>query len=113
MSQEIKQSYNSPQSNLIVQLLKWKKQLTIIAVFTIVVSSIVSFFIKDKYESSVILFPTTTSSISKALIAENFGGKDDILEFGDIEQAEQLIQILNSDEIKDRIIEKYDKQNKK
>ena len=78
---------------------------------TIFVSSIVSFFIKDKYQSSVILYPTTTSSISKALITENFGGKDDILEFGDIEQAEQLIQILNSDEIKDRIIQKYDLMN--
>ena len=111
MSQDTKQSYNSERSNLIVQLFKWKKQLTVIAVITILVSSAVSFFIKDKYESSVILFPTTTSSISKALIAENYGGKDDILEFGDIEQAEQLIQILNSDEIKDRIIEKYDLMN--
>lgn len=95
--------------SIIVQ--KWKKYLLFIALFTILSSSIVSFFIKDKYESSVILYPTTTSSISKALIAENFGGKDDILEFGEIEQAEQLIQILNSDEIKNRIIEKYNLSN--
>ncbi len=70
-------------------------------------SLIVSFLIKDKYKSTVILFPTTTSSISKALISENNNGKDDLLKFGELEEAEQLLQILNSDEIKDRIIEKY------
>lgn len=108
MSTEDENSYQFNKQSFFPQVMLWKKQLLIIALFTIICSSIVSFFIKDKYQSSVILYPTTTSSISKALITENFGGKDDILEFGDVEQAEQLIQILNSDEIKNRIIEKYD-----
>jgi uncharacterized protein involved in exopolysaccharide biosynthesis len=111
MSTEDENSYQFNKQGFFPQVMLWKKQLLIIALLTIFVSSIVSFFIKDKYQSSVILYPTTTSSISKALITENFGGKDDILEFGDIEQAEQLIQILNSDEIKDRIIQKYDLMN--
>ena len=111
MSTEDENSYQFNKQSFFPQVMLWKKQLLIIALLTIFVSSIVSFFIKDKYQSSVILYPTTTSSISKALITEKFGGKDDILEFGDIEQAEQLIQILNSDEIKDRIIQKYDLMN--
>ncbi|MCB9335198.1 MAG: hypothetical protein H6586_03560 [Flavobacteriales bacterium] len=94
-------------TQLIKIILKSKKALIIICLISILISSVFSLLIKDKYESSVILYPTTTSSISKALIAENYGGKDDVLAFGEIEEAEQLIQILNSDEIRDRIIEKF------
>ncbi|TXB65386.1 hypothetical protein FRY74_08155 [Vicingus serpentipes] len=111
MSTEDRNLYQFNKQSFYSQIMLWKKQLLFVALFSIICSSIFSFFIKDKYQSSVILYPTTTSSISKALITENFGGKDDILEFGDIEQAEQLIQILNSDEIKDRIVEKYDLMN--
>ncbi|MCB9360289.1 MAG: hypothetical protein H6587_02035 [Flavobacteriales bacterium] len=108
MITEEENSYQINKQSFFSQIVLWRKQLLIIALFTIICSSIVSFFIKDKYQSSVILYPTTTSSISKALISENYSGKDDILEFGDVEQAEQLIQILNSDEIRNRIIQKYD-----
>jgi len=107
MQQEEGDIYYFNQIGLIQHLIKWKKPLLIIATVTAIVSIIVSLFIQDKYQSSVILYPTTTSSISKALISENYAGKEDILEFGDIEQAEQLIQILNSDEIRDGIINKY------
>lgn len=66
-----------------------------------------SFLITPKYRSTVILFPTSTNAISKALLADNFGPKQDILEFGEEEQAEQLLQILNSNEIRSRVITKY------
>lgn len=111
MSTEDENSYQFNKQGFFPQIARCKKQLLIVALFSLLCSSIISFFIKDKYQSSVILYPTTTSSISKALISESYGGKDDILEFGDVEQAEQLIQILNSDEIKNRIVEKYDLMN--
>jgi uncharacterized protein involved in exopolysaccharide biosynthesis len=41
-------------------------------------------------------------------MADNFGVKQDILEFGEEEQAEQILQILNSNEIRSRIITKFD-----
>ena len=63
-------------TQLIKIILKSKKALIIICLISILISSVFSLLIKDKYESSVILYPTTTSSISKALIAENYGGKD-------------------------------------
>lgn len=53
------------------------------------------------------MFPTSTASISKSLLAKNNTSKEDLLSFGEEEQAEQLIQILNSDEIRGRVIEKY------
>lgn len=73
-----------------------------------VLSAVFSLFIQNKYKSTVILFPTSTASISKALLAQNTSGKEDLLSFGEEEQAEQMIQILESDEIRRRVIEKYD-----
>ena len=98
-------SFNS--SNLLYIISKWRKPLIIIAVSAIVISSIIALTIEDKYKSTVILFPVTTNSISKALLTENSSKQEDILQFGQEEEAEQMLQILNSDEIRTRICEKY------
>jgi len=98
---------NLNQENLFDFFYKWRKPLLILSIAALVISSISSLFIKDKYKSSVILYPTTTSSISKALIAENYSAKDDILKFGEKEEAEQMLQILHSDDIRNNIIKKY------
>lgn len=53
------------------------------------------------------MFPTTSSTVSKNLLGDNYSGRTTMYEIGEEEQSEQLIQILNSEEIRDRIIEKY------
>ena len=53
------------------------------------------------------MFPVATNSVSKVLISQNSPIKADILGFGEEEQAEQLLQILNSNHIRDKIIAKY------
>lgn len=97
-------------SNLLLFIIRWKKPLVIIAVAAAVLSAIFSapMFITPKFESTVIMFPTSTASISKSLLAKNNAAKEDLLSFGEEEQAEQLLQILNSDEIRSRIVEQYD-----
>lgn len=65
------------------------------------------FFIKPLYKSTVVLYPTSSNSISKALISTTFQSNKDILEFGESEQTEQMLQVLNSNRIQDRVIEKY------
>ncbi len=65
------------------------------------------FFIPPKFESAVILYPSTTNSISKAILSSNPADKMDVLAFGEEEEAEQILQILQSDDITRRIIEKY------
>jgi uncharacterized protein involved in exopolysaccharide biosynthesis len=85
-----------------------RKPLIYIGLAAAVISAIVSLMITEKYKSSVILFPSTTSSISKALLSENVvSAKQNIMQFGEEEEAEQLLQILHSDEIRNKIIEKY------
>ena len=95
-------------SNLIALVLKWKKQLLIVALAALVISTVVAFLLKPQFKSTVILFPASSNSISKSLLSQNPQEKDDILKFGAEEEAEQLLQILNSDEIRDRICKKYD-----
>lgn len=102
-----KESRNINNGDLISLIANNRKLLLIVGITAAIVSLIITLFIKDKFKSTVILYPTTTNSISKAIISENISGKDDVLKFGEIEEAEQLLQILNSDEIKHRIIEKY------
>ena len=87
---------------------KYKKHLSIITLVAILASMIFSgpAFITPLYKSSVILYPTASNSISKAILSET-GTSKDILEFGEDEQTEQLLQILNSNKIRDRMIEKY------
>lgn len=107
---ESKQNVSNPFNSvsIIIFLWKWRKILLIIGLATVIVSSVISLLITPKFESKVVMFPTSTNSISKALIADNYGDKKDIMEFGEEEQAEQLLQVLNSSLIRDKIVEKFD-----
>ncbi|MBK9076397.1 MAG: hypothetical protein IPL77_15775 [Flavobacteriales bacterium] len=66
-----------------------------------------AFIIRPRFKSEVILFPAITNSVSKALLSEVSTGRDDILALGDEQDAEQLLQILHSDRVRDHITEKY------
>lgn len=95
--------------NFITYLYYWRMPMIIVGIVAIIASVLFSspYFITPKYKSIVVMFPTSTNAISKALLNENPGAKQDVLEFGEEEQAEQLLQILNSSEIRDRVIRKY------
>lgn len=96
-------------ANLFFFLYKWRLPLLIITGLGVLAAVIFSspFFIKPKYKSTVIMFPVATNSVSKVLLSQNSPIKEDILGVGEEEQAEQLIQLLNSNMIRDRIITKY------
>jgi uncharacterized protein involved in exopolysaccharide biosynthesis len=93
--------------NVIELILIWKKPLLYVGLTAILISTIAAFVITPKYKAVVVMFPTQNNSISKALLNENTSGKEDILKFGEEEEAEQMLQILNSDEIRGRICSKY------
>ncbi len=92
----------------------WKRRLPIIIVglATAVISAIVSFCITEKYESEVILFPTAAGSLSQDLLStSSVGMVKSVLRLGEDEELDQLMQVLQSDEIRRRIVEKYDLMN--
>jgi uncharacterized protein involved in exopolysaccharide biosynthesis len=99
-------------TNLLGFLYQNRKIILIVGLAAVVISSVVSLMMDEKFKSTVVLFPSTTSSISKSLMAENpLSSKHDIMQFGEEEDAEQMLQILNSDEIRNKIVEKYDLMN--
>jgi len=113
MINKVKGSEDFDSTNFIIFLHQWRKPLFIIVIAAFIASIIFSspFFITPKFKSTVIMFPTSSNSISKALLSEVTGEKQDILQFGEDEQAEQMLQILSSNKIRDRIIEKYNLQD--
>jgi capsular polysaccharide biosynthesis protein len=96
-------------SNLVIFLYKWRKPLFIIMLVALVGSWFFScpWFITPKFKSTVIMFPATSSSTSRSLLTEQATDEQDITAFGADDQAEQLLQILNSNKIRDRIISQF------
>ena len=99
--------------NIVGIVLKNKVSVLIILALAIICSIIFSSktFIKPLYKSTVILYPTTTYSVSKAIMNTNNLIYVDPLEIGEEAQTDQMLQILNSTVIRDKIIEKYDLAN--
>lgn len=107
MNQKTQANMNFSSVDLLIYM--WnKKWILIIVTFLAGISSIlISLQITDKYKSSVVLYPTTGASVSKALLSSNYTGRQSAYGFGEEEQAEQLIQIMKSELIQTRIVEKY------
>lgn len=94
-------------ASIMAFLNRYKKPIIIITLVAGILGAIFSapYFIPPKYKSNVIMFPTMTNSISKTLFSQL--NQPDLLAFGEEAEAEQLLQVLESEEIKERIIEKY------
>jgi capsular polysaccharide biosynthesis protein len=85
----------------------WKKKTPILIITGIaaVVSIVVSFLITPLYLSTAIVFPAASGNVS---FDAQRNVKAAAMDFGEEEQAEQLVQILQSSRIKDRLVKKYD-----
>jgi capsular polysaccharide biosynthesis protein len=90
----------------------WDKKWILIALSAIalIVSIIVSLNITPRYRSEVILFPAASISLSKNLVETSTISMDsrDVLSFGADAEAERMLQILHSTQIRDHIIRKFD-----
>ncbi len=84
-----------------------KKVLSIVACVTFIVSAIVSFMIPPQFKSTVVLFPAASASISKAYLSTNGGSKETVMQYGEEEDAERILQVLASDQIRNRLIQKF------
>ena len=100
-------NYDFSSTDLLIYIWDKKIPLLIISFIAAVASIIISLTIIPKFKSTVVLFPTTNTSISKTLLEDYYSGRKTLYEIGEEEQSEQLMQILDSEEIRDRIIEKY------
>ena len=92
------------QETLIRFLLGKKKQILIITFIISLGSIVVSLLITPLYLSTAIVFPAATSSVS---FSEQRNAKSAAMDFGEEEQTEQLVQILQSSRIRDKIISQF------
>ncbi|MEO6884232.1 MAG: Wzz/FepE/Etk N-terminal domain-containing protein [Bacteroidia bacterium] len=104
---ETKENKEMDNSHILLFLYKWRKPLLILTVVTIIASSIVTFFIKPRYTSTATLFPALTNNAGKVLLDGNTNPIEDVMAFGKEENAEQLVQILESDAVFNSIAERF------
>lgn len=94
-------------TDLLFYIWRHRKILIIISVLAFIISFFVSVLIPPEYKSSVVMFSVTGTPVSKSLISENYSGTNNLFEAGNEQNTENLLQVLNSDEIRDRIIQKH------
>lgn len=83
-----------------------KRKFILIATFIIaVITTVVTFFMTPLFLSTAIVFPSATSSVS---FSDQRNAKASAMDFGEEEQAEQLVQILSSSQIRDILVKRYD-----
>ncbi len=99
-----KNKFNNDSLDLLVFLYKKRLPIIIITVVGAVASIIVSLVITPMYKSTVILYPASSVSVSKALLGN---AKGNMMAFGDEEETEQLLQVLQSNEIFNHIVDKF------
>ena len=90
---------------LLIFLWNQRKSLIYFTSAAAIISIIVSFLITPLFLSTAIVFPAASSNVS---FSEQRNVKAAAMDFGEEEQAEQLVQILSSSRIRDRIVQKYD-----
>ncbi|MBO6050965.1 MAG: hypothetical protein J6P65_03165 [Bacteroidales bacterium] len=92
----------------------WQKRKTLFLVCLVVavVSLIASFLVTPKFKSTAIVYAPRTNSVAKILLnEESYNERLDMKAYADDEETEQMMEILNSREIKDILIDKFDLYN--
>lgn len=91
--------------NLLVTIWKKRKILLTVTGSAFVISTVIAFLMTPIYRSTAIVFPAATSTVS---FSEQRNAKASSMDFGEEEQAEQLIQILQSSRIRDIVVQRFD-----
>lgn len=92
-------------TNLFILLYSWRKPILVVSIAAAVVSAAVSLILKERFKSTVVLYAEQQHSFGAQLLEDV--QKEDLLTFGEEEDAERLLQIINSDQVRNKIIDKY------
>ena len=91
--------------DLIDFIWKYKKVFIIIGIVAAAVSSAVSLVMEERYLSTVTLYPTKASAVT---FSEVIMEDQSVSKFGEEEEAEQMLQILGSEPIRNSVIASFD-----
>ncbi|HZH87362.1 MAG TPA: Wzz/FepE/Etk N-terminal domain-containing protein [Brumimicrobium sp.] len=92
-------------NELLVFTYKNRKILLLTGLIAGVISVVISLLLPVLYESNAIVFPTATSTVSFNPLSN---AKASSMDFGEEENAEQLIQILQSSPLRNKVIKEFD-----
>ena len=81
-----------------------RKKLLLFTGAAAVLSGIIAFLMTPLFLSTAVVFPAATSSVS---FSEQRNAKAAAMDFGEEEQAEQLVQILQSSRIRDKVVSEF------
>jgi uncharacterized protein involved in exopolysaccharide biosynthesis len=90
--------------DLIDFIWKYKKVFVIIGIAAAIISSIVSLLMEERYQSTVTLYPTKASAVT---FSEVITEDQSVSKFGEEEEAEQMLQILGSEPIRNNVISTF------
>lgn len=97
-------SLETSRQNLLVFI--WKKRLTISIITGVatIAAIVISLLMTPMFKSTAIVFPAATSTVS---FSEQRNAKASSMDFGEEEHADQLVQILQSSRIRNRIVQQF------
>ena len=90
--------------NLLLFIWKKRKPILLVTGIASVLALVVAMLMKPLFLSTAIVFPAATSSVS---FSEQRNAKASSMDFGEEEQAEQLVQILQSSRIREKVITQF------
>ncbi len=97
--------FEKQRQNLLLFVWKKRRIIGIVTGVAGVVALVVSFLLTPLYLSTAIVYPTATSTVS---FSEQRNAKASSMDFGEEEQSEQMVQILQSSRIRDKIVKQFD-----
>lgn len=106
--EKVSNELDNERLNLLSFIWLKRKIILIMCLLAFVSSLTISFFIKPLYRSTAVVFPTASNSVT---FSDQRNSKSSAVDFGEEEHAEQLIQILKSAKIKDKIVAEFDLYN--
>lgn len=101
-------TFEESRQNLLLFIWRKRKIILIVTLLGAVTSVVASFLMTPLFKSTAVVFPAATSTVS---FSEQRNAKASSMDFGEEEQAEQLVQILQSSRIRNRIVERFDLMN--
>lgn len=84
---------------------RWRKALLLVLAIAFVVSLVASLLVTPRYKSSVVLFPTSSNRISKAILVDRYSL--DFMDYGIERDCEYAIQILSSQSMMDDVCKRF------
>ena len=97
-------SQNNHAEDLLQFIWNKRKLIILITAVAAIAAVIYSLVLKEKYKSTVTVYPAMSNTVA---FTDEVHAEQSAAQFGEEEQAEQMIQILKSAEIRNTIISKY------